>query len=48
MDFKSEYYKTFPEYMIKNNISPEDAEVIAPSIQSQEEMMFAFIMSLLM
>lgn len=48
MEIKSEYYKTFSEYMVENNISPEEAEVIAPAIQSQEEMMFAFIMSLLM
>ncbi|MFZ7120273.1 MAG: hypothetical protein ACOWWH_04920 [Eubacteriaceae bacterium] len=48
MEFKSEYYKSFPDYMVENNISPEDAAIIAPAIQGPEEMDFAFAMFLIM
>lgn len=48
MEFKSEYYKSFPEYVEENNISPEDANLMAPSIQGAEEMDFAFAMFLIM
>jgi len=47
MEFKSEYYKSFPEYMLENNINPEDANLIAPAIQGPEEMDFAFAMYLI-
>ncbi|MFZ7133627.1 MAG: hypothetical protein ACOWWR_14865 [Eubacteriales bacterium] len=48
MDYKSELYTSWPEYMQENNIKPEDAPIMAPSIQGQEEMLFGFIMFLLM
>ena len=48
MEFKSEYYQSFPEYMVENNIAPEDAPIMAPGIQGPEEMDFAFAMFLIM
>lgn len=48
MEFRSEYYISFSEYMEENNIAPEDAEIIAPAIQGAEEMDFAFAMFLIM
>jgi hypothetical protein len=48
MEYKSELYTSWPEYMEENNINPEHGDVMAPAVQSQEEMMFGFIMFLLM
>ncbi|MFZ7132519.1 MAG: hypothetical protein ACOWWR_09210 [Eubacteriales bacterium] len=48
MGYKSELYTSWPEYMENNNIDPQDASFIAPAIQTEEEMIFGFIMFLLM
>lgn len=48
MDYNSEHYTSWPEYMEKNEIKPEHGDIMAPAIQSQEELMFGFIMFLLM
>lgn len=43
----SKYYKTWEEYKAENREITENQEkVIAPKIQSYEEMMFKFIMFL--
>ncbi|MGB9814284.1 MAG: hypothetical protein ACPLRZ_11090 [Thermovenabulum sp.] len=48
MEIKSEYYKTWEEYKKEDNIRPEDERFMVPNIQMAEDMMFNFIMFLLM
>ncbi|UWG99110.1 hypothetical protein LPY66_10140 [Dehalobacter sp. DCM] len=48
MEFKSEYYTSWSDYLEKNTIDCENEDVIAANTQSYEEMVFAFTMWLVM
>jgi hypothetical protein len=46
---KTDYYKTWEEYKTEHSgIDEKLAEKIAPKMQQYEEMMFMFVMNLLM
>lgn len=48
MDTKSKYYKSWDEYMAEHpEISPKEAQAMVGRIQGLEEMMFGFVMFLL-
>ncbi|WP_156782437.1 hypothetical protein [Geosporobacter ferrireducens] len=48
MEFKSEYYTSWPAYVEENNVAAEEEEFIAPNAQVYEELVFAFSMYLTM
>ncbi|AKL96473.1 hypothetical protein CACET_c30290 [Clostridium aceticum] len=48
MEFKSEYYTSWSDYVEENNVSSEEEEFIAPNVQSHEDLVFAFSMYLTM
>ncbi|MEG0075380.1 MAG: hypothetical protein RR691_05790 [Eubacterium sp.] len=48
MEFKSEYYTALVETMDKYEVDPSAYDFAAESIQSVEEMLFGFAMTILM
>ncbi|AKL93936.1 hypothetical protein CACET_c04200 [Clostridium aceticum] len=48
MEFKSEYYTSWSEYVEKNDVSQDEEEFIAPNSQQYEELVFGFSMYLTM
>jgi hypothetical protein len=44
MEFKSEYYTSWFAYKEKNNVAPENEDVIRTSTQVYEEQVFDFTM----
>lgn len=48
MEFKSEYYISWSEYVEENDIQAEEEKFIAPNSQPYEEQVFGFSMYLTM
>ncbi|NLL53106.1 MAG: hypothetical protein GX248_10440 [Peptococcaceae bacterium] len=48
MEFKSEYYTSWEDYVHENEIDTENEDVIKANTQSYEEMVFDFTMWLVM
>lgn len=46
IEFKSEYYESFPETMENNRLPAEAAPYCGESFQSTEELLFTFVMFL--
>lgn len=47
MDYKSAYYDSYDEAIVKSDINPESIEAAAPAVQGAEEMFFAWTIFLI-
>lgn len=48
MEFKSEYYTSWSDYLEQNEVDKENEDVIEANTQAYEEMVFGFTMWLVM